>query len=122
MLKFINNLIYFRLSFYSGAIYFVLISCNSIGNKTTYPITKKIPVSNNYYGTKIIDDYRWLEDDNSDDTKKWVINQNNTTFKYLDEIPFRNDLKVRLEQLWDYEKISAPFIDCLLYTSPSPRD
>ena len=109
MLKFPNTLIYFKLSNYSVAIYFVLISCNSTGNKTTYPTTKKIPVSNNYYGTKIIDDYRWLEDDNSDDTKKWVINQNNTTFKYLDEIPFRNDLKVRLEQLWDYEKISAPF-------------
>ena len=109
MLKFPNTLIYFKLSNYFVAIYFVLISCNSTGNKTTYPTTKKIPVSNNYYGTKIIDDYRWLEDNNSDDTKKWVINQNNTTFKYLDEIPFRNDLKVRLEQLWDYEKISAPF-------------
>tara|TARA_B100000575_G_scaffold74705_1_gene58216 strand:+ start:911 stop:3088 length:2178 start_codon:yes stop_codon:yes gene_type:complete len=109
MLKFLNTLIYFKLSYYSAAIYFVLISCNRTGYKNTYPITKKIPVSNNYYGTKIIDDYRWLEDDNSDDTKKWVINQNNTTFKYLDEIPFRNDLKVRLEQLWDYEKISAPF-------------
>ena len=109
MLKFLNTLIYFKLSYYSVAIYFVLISCNRTGYKNTYPITKKIPVSNNYYGTKIIDDYRWLEDDNSDDTKKWVINQNNTTFKYLDEIPFRNDLKVRLKQLWDYEKISAPF-------------
>ena len=62
-----------------------------------------------YFDESVTDDYRWLEDDNSDDTKKWVINQNNTTFKYLDEIPFRNDLKVRLEQLWDYEKISAPF-------------
>ena len=109
MLKFLNTLIYFKLSYYSVAIHFVLISCNSIGNKITYPITKKNPVSNNYYGTKIIDDYRWLEDDNSDDTKKWVINQNNTTFKYLDEIPYRNDIKDRLEQLWDYEKISAPF-------------
>ena len=97
-------------------IYFIIVSllfvsCNENHNKNSYPETKKIPVSNNYYGTKIIDDYRWLEDDNSDDTKKWVINQNNTTFKYLDEIPFRNDLKVRLEQLWDYEKISAPFIE-----------
>ena len=95
-------------------IYFIIVSllfvsCNENHNKNSYPETKKIPVTDIYFDESVTDDYRWLEDDNSDDTKKWVINQNNTTFKYLDEIPFRNDLKVRLEQLWDYEKISAPF-------------
>ena len=97
-------------------IYFIIVSllfvsCNENHNKNSYPETKKIPVTDIYFDESVTDDYRWLEDDNSDDTKKWVINQNNTTFKYLDEIPFRNDLKVRLEQLWDYEKISAPFIE-----------
>ena len=95
-------------------IYFIIlsllfVSCNESHIKNSYPETKKIPVTDIYFDESVTDDYRWLEDDNSDDTKKWVINQNNTTFKYLDEIPFRNDLKVRLEQLWDYEKISAPF-------------
>ena len=95
-------------------IYFIFVSllflsCNESHKKNSYPETKKIPVTDIYFDESVTDDYRWLEDDNSDDTKKWVINQNNTTFKYLDEIPFRNDLKVRLEQLWDYEKISAPF-------------
>ena len=95
-------------------IYFIFVSllflsCNESDKKNSYPETKKIPVTDMYFDESVTDDYRWLEDDKSDDTKKWVINQNNTTFKYLDEIPFRNDLKVRLEQLWDYEKISAPF-------------
>ena len=95
-------------------IYFIFVnllflSCNESHKKNTYPETKKIPVTDIYFDESVTDDYRWLEDDKSDDTKKWVINQNNTTFKYLDEIPFRNDLKLRLEQLWDYEKISAPF-------------
>ncbi len=95
-------------------IYFIFVSllflsCNESHKKNSYPETKKIPVTDIYFDESVTDDYRWLEDDKSYDTKKWVINQNNTTFKYLDEIPFRNDLKVRLEQLWDYEKISAPF-------------
>tara|TARA_A100001011_G_scaffold370081_1_gene426031 strand:+ start:756 stop:2876 length:2121 start_codon:yes stop_codon:yes gene_type:complete len=87
----------------------LFLSCNESHKKNSYPETKKIPVTDIYFDESVTDDYRWLEDDKSYDTKKWVINQNNTTFKYLDEIPFRNDLKVRLEQLWDYEKISAPF-------------
>jgi len=95
-------------------IYFIFVSllflsCNESHKKNSYPETKKIPVTDIYFDESVTDDYRWLEDDKSYDTKKWVINQNNTTFKYLDEIPFRNDLKLRLEQLWDYEKISAPF-------------
>ncbi len=95
-------------------IYFIFLSllflsCNEGHKKNSYPETKKLPVTDKYFNESVTDDYRWLEDDNSDNTKKWVINQNNTTFKYLDEIPFRNELKNRLKQLWDYEKISAPF-------------
>ena len=95
-------------------IYFIFVSllflsCNESHKKNSYPETKKIPVTDIYFDKSVTDYYRWLEDDNSDDTKKWVIKQNNTTFKYLDEIPYRNDIKDRLEQLWDYEKISAPF-------------
>ena len=95
-------------------IYFIFVSllflsCNGGHKKNSYPETKIIPETDIYFDESVTDDYRWLEDDNSDDTKKWVINQNNTTFKYLDEIPFRNHIKARLEQLWDYEKISAPF-------------
>ena len=104
-----QSLIIMRIYIYFIFVSLIFLSCNESHNKNSYPETKKIPVTDIYFDESVTDDYRWLEDDNSDDTKKWVINQNNTTFKYLDEIPFRNDLKVRLEQLWDYEKISAPF-------------
>jgi prolyl oligopeptidase len=43
------------------------------------------------------------------ETKNWVDKQNETTFSYLENIPFRNQIKKRLEQLWDYDKVSAPF-------------
>ena len=104
-----QSLIIMRIYIYFIFVSLIFLSCNESHKKNSYPETKKIPVTDIYFDESVTDDYRWLEDDNSDDTKKWVINQNNTTFKYLDEIPFRNDLKVRLEQLWDYEKISAPF-------------
>ncbi|MDA7693202.1 prolyl oligopeptidase family serine peptidase [Flavobacteriaceae bacterium] len=74
-----------------------------------YPTTEKIPVVDTYFDTEVIDNYRWLEDDNAENTKSWVVKQNETTFSYLDNIPFRSKLKRRLEQLWNYEKLSAPF-------------
>ena len=62
-----------------------------------------------YFGQEVKDNYRWLEDDLSSETEEWVKNQNQTTFKYLNQIPFRKELKDRLLELLDYEKISAPF-------------
>ena len=86
---------------------FVLISCNN--NKINYHYTIKKPVTDIYFGYEVEDNYRWLEDDLSLETEEWVKNQNQTTFKYLNQIPFRKDLKNRLLKLLDYEKISAPF-------------
>ena len=74
-----------------------------------YPNTLKTPVVDTYFGEELIDNYRWLEDDNSEDTKNWVTRQNELTFSILDKVPFRNELKYRLEQVWNYEKITAPF-------------
>ncbi len=74
-----------------------------------YPYTSKVGVVDTYFGTKVEDPYRWLEDDRSPDTEAWVRKQNNTTFGYLDQIPFREDLKNRLEELWNYEKVGSPF-------------
>ncbi len=76
-----------------------------------YPKTKKVAVSDSYFGTKVEDPYRWLEDDRSDETAQWVKKQNKVTNAFLEKIPFRNQLKERLEKLWNYEKISAPFIE-----------
>ncbi|CAM3717624.1 prolyl oligopeptidase family serine peptidase [Flavobacterium gelidilacus] len=74
-----------------------------------YPETKKVDTVDVYFGDSIQDPYRWLEDDNSEETKAWVKAQNEVTFGYLDKIPFRKQIKERLEKLWNYEKISAPF-------------
>ena len=86
-----------------------LISCQNKPTEVTYPVTEKIPVVDIYFDTEVLDNYRWLEDDYAPNTKNWVEKQNETTFSYLDNIPFRSELKERLEQLWNYEKVSAPF-------------
>ncbi len=74
-----------------------------------YPSTEKKEVIDTYFGTTIQDPYRWLEDDKSAETAAWVKTQNEVTFDYLNTIPFRKQLKDRMEKLWNYEKISAPF-------------
>ena len=77
--------------------------------KIIYPETRKGDVVDTYFGTKVEDPYRWLEDDRSEETSAWVKVQNKVTFNYLKQIPFREQLKNRLEKLWNYEKFSAPF-------------
>ncbi|MFT5078497.1 MAG: prolyl oligopeptidase [Planctomycetota bacterium] len=75
----------------------------------TYPATTKVDTVTNYFGTDVRDPYRWLEDDMSEETGAWVTAQNKTTFGYLDNIPFREELKERLTSLWNYEKVGSPF-------------
>lgn len=72
------------------------------------PTTHKGTVIDNYFGAEIADPYRWLEEDLSVETGVWVEAQNKVTFSYLDQIPFRDDIKQRLEELWDYEKVGSP--------------
>ncbi len=73
-----------------------------------YPATKKMDHTDTYFGVKIADPYRWLEDDNSPETAKWVEEQNKVTFGYLEKIPYRAKVKQRLEKLFNYPKYSAP--------------
>lgn len=73
-----------------------------------YPETRKVDHVDTYHGVQVADPYRWLEDDNSADTAKWVEEQNKVTFGYLETIPYREKLKARLEALYNYPKISAP--------------
>ncbi|MCK8133677.1 prolyl oligopeptidase family serine peptidase [Pseudoalteromonas sp. SCSIO 43095] len=80
-------------------------------NYLNYPETKKGTVVDTYFGENVADPYRWLEDDMSDETAQWVKTQNNLTFSYLEQIPYRDTLKQRLEKLMNYEKISAPFTE-----------
>jgi prolyl oligopeptidase len=78
--------------------------------RPNYPETRKdTTVIDDYHGTKVADPYRWLEDDNSDETKAWVKAQNKVTFDYLDKIPFRKTIHDRLKKIWNYEKYGSPF-------------
>src|SRR5688572_26424584 len=77
--------------------------------QTKYTETRKDDVVEEYHGTKVEDPYRWLEDDNAEDTKKWVKDQNKVTFDYLSRIPYREQIKKRLEILWNYPRYSSPF-------------
>lgn len=74
-----------------------------------YPQTKKTDKVDSYFETKVSDPYRWLEDDRSLETADWVKAQNQVTFGYLATIPFKDAIKQRMEKLWNYEKVSAPF-------------
>jgi prolyl oligopeptidase len=75
----------------------------------TYPPTRKGDTVDNYFGVEIADPYRWLEDDRSEATAAWVQAQNALTFAYLERISYRDELQARLEELWNYERVSAPF-------------
>ena len=70
---------------------------------------KKSDISDNYFGTVVPDPYRWLEDDNAPEVIAWVKEQNKKTEDFLSKIPFRAELKKRLEEIWDYEKRSGLF-------------
>src|SRR5271166_3603484 len=91
-------------------IFFCLVlSTISLAQGLDYPQTRKDNQVDDYHGTKVADPYRWLEDDNSAETAKWVEAENKVTFGYLERIPYRAQVKQRLEQLYNYPKYSAPF-------------
>lgn len=75
----------------------------------SYPSTKKDSHADNYHGTIVQDPYRWLENDTSAETKAWVTDQNRVTNEYLEAIPFREKLRNRISQLYNYPRYSAPF-------------
>src|SRR5690606_37227743 len=93
----------------------LFLGCKEESKKTTmnidYPQTQKVDTVDNYFGTKINDPYRWLEDDMSDETAAWVKAQNEVTFDYLNKIPYREKINKRLSELWNFERVSAPFIE-----------
>jgi len=88
----------------TAAFYFAQKSQN-----LKYPVTKKINHVDDYFGTKVNDSYRWLEDDRAEDTKDWVQREVAFTNDYLAKIPFREEIRAQLKEIWNYEKISSPF-------------
>ena len=79
--------------------------------KVNYPLTTKKAVIDTLFGTEVVDNYRWLEDDRSEDTETWVKAENEVTFDYLSKISYRAQLKTRLTELWNYEKVGTPFTE-----------
>ncbi len=91
-----------------------LAACNGGEKKpTTKPLTyvktRKCDTVDTYFGTKVADPYRWLEDDKSAETGEWVKAQNKVTYDYLGTIPFREKIKDRLTKIWNFAKCTAPF-------------
>ena len=94
----------------------LLVACNQNSNNTNdekmnYPQTRMDNTVDTYFGIQVADPYRWLEDDRSAETAQWVKAQNDFTFGYLSKIPYRQAIKEKLEKLWNYEKLSAPFTE-----------
>lgn len=85
----------------------IMLGCNQ-KNNIQYPETKKENISDDYWGTQVIDPYRWLEDDRSQETEDWVIAQNQLTHSYLEQIPCRDKLRERFTDLMNYPKYSYP--------------
>ncbi len=91
----------------------ILASCTvqtSSGEHTSmYPETKKTDVVDVYFGQSVADPYRWLEDDMASDTEAWVKSQASYTETYLSKIPFREEIKNQLKEIWNYERVGAPY-------------
>ena len=87
----------------------IIMTANSQQKTIKYPKAKKVDTIDTYFGHKVADPYRWLEDDNSSETANWVEEENKVTSDYLSQIPFREELKNRLTKIWNYPKYGVPF-------------
>ncbi|HEX5220956.1 MAG TPA: prolyl oligopeptidase family serine peptidase [Verrucomicrobiae bacterium] len=94
------------LSFVVGC---VLLGCAHNKARLTYPTARATNQVDVYHGVSVPDPYRWLEDDNSAETKAWVEAQNKVTFAYLATIPQRDSIKQRLTKLWNFERYGVPY-------------
>ena len=93
----------------STAILLLFMSTVISASKITYPSTSKGNVVDTYFGVQVNDPYRWLENDTSANTAKWVKAQNTVTKGFLDQIPYRLALKSRLTALTNYPKYASAF-------------
>ena len=101
------------------AVFAMLASCQQESNTNrnahyppipvSYPQTQEVEVVDEYFGVQVPDPFRWLEDDTAAAVKEWVKAQNEVTFGYLKQIPFREAVRKRYEELFNYPKFSAPF-------------
>ncbi len=89
------------------ALVLVLLDATLLAQSSLkYPQPRKGDVVDDYFGTKVADPYRWMEDLNAAEVKQWVDAQNAVTFKYLDSLPLRDVLKKRITELYDYSRVA----------------
>lgn len=96
------------------ALMLILPACQREGGKSVqaqweYPETRKVDQIDNYFGTKVEDPYRWLENLNDPEVKKWIEEQNKLSFSYLENIPFREKMRQRVTEIYNYPRCSSPF-------------
>jgi len=90
----------------------IIMSCNNTPKPETiskYPVSAKVDTVDNYFGEAVPDPYRWMENDTTKQVAEWVTAQNDVTFGFLEKIPYREQIKKRLEALNNYEKVGSPF-------------
>ncbi|MCX7973063.1 MAG: prolyl oligopeptidase family serine peptidase [Candidatus Aminicenantes bacterium] len=105
----IQNLIFLCLIIIFTAL--TLIDCQTKKGPIeaiTYPVTDKVEVVDNYFGTLVPDPYRWMENENDPRLRPWIEAQNRLTFSYLEKIPFREAIRRRLLELYSYERFGLP--------------
>ena len=93
----------------AGAALLLLAGCAGLTPAVKYPTAFQTNQVDVYHGVTVADPYRWLEDDNSPQTKAWVEAENAVTFAWLKTVPERPAIKARLTKLWNYERYGAPF-------------
>src|SRR5947207_2712872 len=88
----------------------ILVSAGALvlAQRPGYPPTMKGNVTDDYFGTKVADPYRWMEDLDSKEVADWVVAQNDVTNRELAALPMRDHFKERIKQLWDYPKTGIP--------------
>lgn len=99
---------------YVATVAVALTACNKTMERKeitvdAYPQTHRDSVVDDYFGTKVSDPYQWLENDTAKDVVDWVSAQNKVTQNYLSQIPYRDKIKSRLTEIWNYPKYSSPF-------------
>ncbi len=88
----------------------VLCSCSRPpqSREFVYPQARKADQVDDFFGTRVADPYRWLENSDSPETRAWIEAENKLTFSYLGRIPERARIKKRLTQIWNYERYGTP--------------
>ena len=97
-----------RVSVALGSLALVM-AANVQAQSLQYPNTARVEHTDNYHGTVVADPYRWLEDDNSEQTKAWVKDQNAVTNAFLDAMPQRMPVRKLYTELYNFEKYGVPF-------------